>query len=470
MNSPTTPVSPTPSQGPRPRRRSIFGGLFFIVVGVFFLMANLRADIRVWDWFATYWPALLILWGFAKLIDYFAARSSGEAPPRTFSGGEIFLLILLILFGGAVSGAIEVNRRNPELVEIFGPWGGDWWGEEFTFSEEVKAAEPVKAGAMVRVTNYRGDVSIHPEDIPEIRVVVKKAVRAMNDAEADRIAKSTTVQVISVPSGYEVKPERKDEGYRRVRINMEVHVPRQVSVEVSTDRGGVQVVGVTGNVTANANRGDIEIRSVSGEVRADLRGGNVRIQDIKGQVRIGGRGSEIEVADVTGETVIQGEFYGPIRASKVGKEVHFVSQRSDLTISQLPGRMEMGSGQLEIYDTPGNVICVTRNKDIVLENVGGRIRIENHRGNIEARLRAAPKEEIDISNESGRVELVLPANASFEITATSRQGEVDSDFTGPDLKSTSDRRTSTLQGTVGTKGPRIQLKTTYGGVRIRKAG
>jgi DUF4097 and DUF4098 domain-containing protein YvlB len=442
----------------------------FIVVGALLLMANLRADVRVWQWIAMYWPALLILWGLAKLIDYFAARSSGEAPPRTFSGGEIFLVILLIGFGAAVSGAIEVNRQNPELVEIFGPWGEDWWGEEFTFNEEVKAPEPVKAGAVVRVTNYRGDVSIHPEDTPEVRVVVKKIVRAMNDAEANRIAKSTTVQVISVPSGYEVKPERKDEAYKRVRIDMEVHVPKQVSVEVSTDRGGVQVTGVTGNVTATTYRGDIEIRSVGGEVRAELKGGNIRIQDIKGPVRISGRGSEIEVADVAGEAVIQGEFYGPIRARNVSKEVHFLSQRSDVTISQLPGRMEVGSGQLEIYDTPGNVACITRNKDIVLENVGGRIRIENRRGNVEARLRASPKEEIDISNESGRIELALPANAGFEITATSRQGEVESDFQGPELKSTQDGKTSTLQGTVGNKGPRIQLKTTYGGVRIRKIG
>jgi hypothetical protein len=462
MNSPATPVGAAP--GPKARRRSIFGGLFFIVVGILLLMGTLRADIRVWDLIGRYWPMLLILWGVAKLIDYFAARSSGEAPPRTFSGGEIFLVILLIGFGATVNGIIKFGENNPFWEDA------DWWGEPFTFSEEVKSSEPVKAGSVVRVTNYRGEVSIVPEDTAEVRVVVKKTVRAMNDADAEGFAKSTVVQVISVPSGFEVKPEIKHEHYRRVRLDMEIHVPRQVSVEVSTDRGGVQVNGIAGSVTANTVRGDVEIRSVGGEVRADLKGGNVRIQDVKGRVQISGRGSEVEVADVAGEAVIQGEFYGPIRAKNVSKEVHFLSQRSDVTISQLPGRMEIGSGQLEVYDTPGNITCTTRNKDIVLENVAGRIRIENRRGNIEARLREAPTEEIEIANESGRVELSLPAKSTFEITATSRQGEVETDFEGLQSKTSRDDRTTSVEGKVGAKGPRIQLKTTYGGVHIRKAG
>jgi hypothetical protein len=462
MSETSTPVT----AGPRPRRRSIFGGVLFIVVGIILLMATMRPDIDAWRWFGDYWPVILILWGLAKMFDYAISRRTGEAVPRALSGGEIFLLILVIGFGAAVSAGRTVIHDNPELGEVFGPW----WGEDFTFSEEVAAGMPVKPGSLVKINNYRGNVEIHAEETGEIRVVSKKSLRASNDAEANRIARDISVTVREVPGGIEVRPELKDEGYRRVRVDMEIHVPKSVNIEAETDRGGISVAGITGKLRLNSARGDVEVRDAGSEVSVDLKGGDVRIQGVQGAVRISGRGSEIEVADVTGDAVIQGEFYGPIRTKNVAKEVRFVSQRTDLTISNLPGRMEMGGGDLEIYDTPGSVTVTTRNKDIVFENVGGRISVENRRGNVEVRMRQAPKEELSITNESGTVELGLPESSTFELTATSRQGDVESDFQGPDLKSSRDDRTNTLQGRVGSRGPRIQLKTTYGSVRIRKIG
>jgi len=468
MSEPSTPVTPATEVPPtvRPRRRSIFGGVLFIVLGIVLLTATLRPDIDAWSWFGDYWPVILILWGLAKLFDYAISRRTGEAAPRALSAGEIFLLILVIGFGAAVSAGRTVIRENPELGEVFGPW----WGEDYSFSEEVAAGMAVKPGSLVRVNNYRGNVEIHAEETGEIRVLAKKSVRAANDTEANRLAREVTITVREVPGGIEVRPEFKDEGHRRVRMDIEIHVPKSVSIEAETDRGGITATGIAGRLRLSSSRGDVEVRDAGNEVSVELKGGDVRIQGVQGSVRINGRGSEIDVADVTGDATIQGEFYGPIRTKNIAKEVHFLSQRTDLTISQLPGRMEMGGGDLEIYDTPGNVILTTRNKDIVFENVGGRITVDSRRGNVEVRLRQAPKEEVNISNESGSVELGLPENSSFELSATSRQGEVESDFEGPELKTTRDEHTSTLQGRVGSRGPRIQLKTTYGSVRIRKIG
>jgi hypothetical protein len=39
----------------------------------------------------------------------------------------------------------------------------------------------------------------------------------------------------------------------------------------------------------------------------------------------------------------------------VAKGVRYVSHRTDLTVTQLGGHMEVGSGNIEIVDAPGNV-------------------------------------------------------------------------------------------------------------------
>ncbi|MGB8591820.1 MAG: DUF5668 domain-containing protein, partial [Candidatus Acidiferrales bacterium] len=69
-------------------RRSIFGGVLLILLGVLFLLHRHYPELGIGHLFRVYWPVLLIVWGLAKLIDNFAARGSGEARPPLMSGGE----------------------------------------------------------------------------------------------------------------------------------------------------------------------------------------------------------------------------------------------------------------------------------------------------------------------------------------------------------------------------------------------
>src|SRR5207247_326866 len=82
----------------------------------------------------------------------------------------------------------------------------------------------------------------------------------------------------------------------------------------------------------------------------------------------------------SGGLTIDGEFYGPIRADKIAKGVRFISQRTDLTLTQLTGHMEAGSGNLEIADAPGNLSLRTNSYDVTIENAGGKVKVDNRNG------------------------------------------------------------------------------------------
>jgi hypothetical protein len=102
-----------------------------------------------------------------------------------------------------------------------------------------------------------------------------------------------------------------------------------------------------------------------------------------------------------------------------------------------------------------------------MDDVAGRIQVENRNGRIAVRLPRAPSDEISLSNERGGVELTLPANSAFELTAdTARGGSIDSDF--PGLTASGRERERHLEGRVGSGGPRIRLRTTYDDIRLRK--
>jgi len=449
------------SNGPR-RPASIFSGFVLLLFGVLFLLRNVRGDLGIGHIFATWWPLLLILWGLVKLYERMAAQRQGTTAPRTISAGEVFLVLGLL----SLVGLIVLKEKVPGIVvndeELHGILGN-----RYTFDVNVPPkAVPPNARIAVRAT--RGDITIRAEDTAEVRVTATKRVNAWSESEAEHLAAPVTVVIEQTADGFDVHPQGVESESGRVGMDIEVRVPMKAVVSARNQRGDIQVTGVAGSVTVNNQRGDVEIRD-SADVSVDMNRGDLKVSDTKGNVRISGRGGEVEVLNATGSMTLNGEFFGPIRAEKISKGVRFVSQRTDLTVSQLSGRLETASGNLELVDAPGNVTLRTHSKDISMENVGGKVQIENRGGNIELRFSQQPKDDISVTNENAGLTLTLPSSANFELLADSHSGEIDSEFSGGGLKhAEDDKGNSHLEGKVGVRGPRITLKTTYGPITIRK--
>jgi hypothetical protein len=69
-------------------RRSYFvGPLVLIAIGVLFLAKNLLPDLHIAELFSTYWPALLIVVGVAKLIERIGW--TGGPLPRPGQGNSL---------------------------------------------------------------------------------------------------------------------------------------------------------------------------------------------------------------------------------------------------------------------------------------------------------------------------------------------------------------------------------------------
>jgi len=446
------------------RRRSIFSGLLLVVVGVLFLYHNFQGGFEIWRVIERWWPVVLILWGLAKLYDYWAAKNAGEAPPRTMTGGEILLVIFLFILAGIAGGREWVDRHGHDYdIEV--PWA-----RRYTFSEEVPA-KAVKANAEIRVHTDRGDITVMPEEIAEVKVSVQKTATGTDESEARKRAETVRVVVVEVDGGYEIRPEVDSGNQRGVRVNLVVHVPKQASVKAKAERGGINIGGVTGPVRVENQRGDVNVHEVTGDVTVEIQSGDVSVRNAKGNVAISGRGGEVAVSDVAGQAVINGEYGGPISVSNAAKGARFLSRRTDLTISQLSGRFETGSGRLEITDAPGNVELETSSFDIVLEKVSGRVRVKNRHGNIDARFGQAPKEDIELTTERGSIDLSLARKSSFEVSAEARRGdiEVDKEFEGLQSPEPDRRGDSKLTAKVGQRGPQVTLRTSYGSIHLRKS-
>jgi DUF4097 and DUF4098 domain-containing protein YvlB len=447
---------------PGPRRYSLFTGLLLILLGALFLVNNLmpgRMELgRLWR----YWPVLLILLGIAKLLDRLLARRTGQAPPRALTGGEIFLLLLVIGGSAVAIGVVSFAHRHPNLGITTG-----LWGHPFTFSEELPSQE-LKPAATVALSTLRGDVAVRSGQDSRMRLIVTKKVASSNWNRASELAKKIQVKVEQTPQGYEVSPQA-DAEKKNVQVSLEAYLPATTNLSVTTDAGDVRIEGLTGTISATSARGDVQTRNAGGDVTVQLGHGDARIAGVNGNVHLTGRGDVVELGEIKGAVLIEGEFFGPVRIHEISRSVRYTSNRTELTVGRLPGRLEMDAGTLTISDTPADVQLTTRDRDIEVENVTGQIKIENRNGQVEVRFSRPPRADVTISNESGDVNLVLPRDTNAQISAVSRSGSVESDFEAPSLKRIEQGGSTQLNGALGAGGPKISITTTYGAIHLQKA-
>jgi hypothetical protein len=438
----------------RPRGSSIFSGLLLIFIGVLLLMHNYRG-FELGRVLMHWWPLLLIFWGGLKLYERMSSRNDDGGGSR-ITPGEVFLVLGLLALVGVVVAVEGVKEHFP-----------DWASGDTTAVDLDVNPKPVPANARITIRGFRGDISVRSSDEPEIRVNGKKNVRSWNQSDAQHVAERVGVEIVANGDGFEVQPT--SGGDSRVSVDMDVVVPSKAAVTIRNEKGDISVADLGTSVNINSGSGDIDIRNTNGDVNIDMRRGDAKISGTKGDVKISGTGESIDVVNAAGNFTINGEFVGPIRAEKVAKGVRFVSHRTDLTLTQLSGHMEAGSGNLEVVDAPGNLNVRTHEEEITVENAGGKIKIENRNGNIEVRFSSPPKEDIDIVNASAGITLGLPESSSFQIVADCHSGDIDSEFESDSLKKTTASGDSHLEGKYGNgRGPKITLKTSYGSISIHK--
>jgi Putative adhesin len=442
------------------RGSSFFPGLLLLFVGLLLLLHNYRG-VSIGEVIGHWWPLILIFWGGIKLYERMAASRAGDPGAAKITGGEVFLVLGLLSLLGIVV-AVDYARENvPGHIRE--------WGNSFDFDLDV-APKEVPGDARIAIHNGRGNISVRPSDEAQIRVSGKKNAKAWNENDAQQAADRVGVEIVKNGDGYEIHPSGVSSGDSRISFDLDVAVPKRAALTIRNEKGDITVADMAKAISVTNGVGNIEIRDTGGDVDIETRKSDIKVSDTRGSIKISGHGGEINVSGATGGLTIDGEFYGAIRADKVAKGVRFVSHRTDLTLTQLAGHMEVSPGHLEIYDAPGSVTVRTQD-DITLENTGGKVKIDNRRGNVEVRFSAAPKDDIEVANASAGITLSLPESSSFEIVADCHSGDIDSEFQADSLKLTSGNKSgdSHLEGKYGSgRGPKIILKTSYGSISIRK--
>jgi hypothetical protein len=135
-----------------------------------------------------------------------------------------------------------------------------------------------------------------------------------------------------------------------------------------------------------------------------------------------------------------------------------------MELARLDGEMSMDLGDLRLTRASGPFRIDTQNKDIQLENVSGDVKVNTRNGEVVVSP-AAPFGDVTVNTKNGSIRVGVPTAANYQVQATSRKGEAETDF---ELNKQEENNDARISGTIGKGGPRLELDTEHGTIEIRK--
>jgi DUF4097 and DUF4098 domain-containing protein YvlB len=444
------------------RPRSITGPFLLILIGVFFLLVNIRPDLMQFSRIADYWPFLLIAAGVVGLIEVLFYVSRGTVPaPRVLGGGLIFWVVVICFFF-----AIFGRNRDFQFAN-FNTDGVGFFGTDFDY--DVNVAEPADGVTRIVLDNLRGDISVKGGDAATVQVTGRQSVRAFNRNAADRAKSNANIHLERNGDELVVRADDYRGGPRLIRISddLDITVPRGVTVESRGRSGDLTVDDVDGAVDVSGGRGDVRLNHIGKDVRIDsARGGDIHAVDLKGSLDLGGRGSDVQLESVAGPVTIKGEFSGTLEFRGLARPLEFTSSRTEFRAEAIPGEITMDLGDLKMTNVSGPVRFQSPTRDIHATDVTDMLDLKVERGDIGVTATHAPLPKMDIHTHNGDIDLTLPEQAGFQIDGSTSQGDISSGF-GSGLRIDSSGRSATIRGQNGA-GPQITVNTDRGTVSVKK--
>src|SRR6185437_376877 len=396
-----------------------------------------------------------------KLLEHAWARQHGEPTPR-LGGGGIVLLVFVIIFGTAATRTADWNWRG--IGTEIGADDSDWdniFENRYDFTDNF--VQPLAGGSEIKILSAQGDVTVTASDDDQVHAVVHKSVHTDSQESANRLDDSTRPKFIQQGNVWLLDLTSGD--FEKARFDLDLQLPKQIALSMSTRRGNLSVSQREGNVDLSTDRGNLSAENVKGITSLHLRHGSVSVKNIAGNVQVDGEVEDGSVSDVTGTLEFDAGYNGNVQLSNIGQSLHFKSVRTDFRLAKLDGEISMGHGDIRATALDGPVKLDTRSNEVHFDEVSGPVEVQNRNGLVSIRPKT-PLGNIDVNNERGGIEIEMTPEIGFRLDAESKDGTIDvNDFS---VSVDNRQRDATARATIGKGGPDIRLRTDRGTIQIRK--
>ncbi len=181
--------------------------------------------------------------------------------------------------------------------------------------------------------------------------------------------------------------------WKNAGISLTILVPGEMSCDVSSSGGGLEISGVTGTHDFSSSGGGVQLENITGATKARSSGGGVKATNLNGDIDLSSSGGGVKIEDS----------HGNISASSSGGGVQLTNIQGDMVEAGSSGggvsfTGEAGYLKARSSGGPVHVNISKLSKELYLESSGG---------GVDAVIQNGDKLGLDLDLSSSRVNIEL---------------------------------------------------------------
>ena len=317
-----------------------------------------------------------------------------------------------------------------------GIWTNAWGAVASALEDSINRSFQVHPGGRLTVDADLGSIQVKAGDSNRVDVEVIRRVDTRDQADADSILRELDLQFSQNGNDVRVsaKLPRGSRWWNRERQHLQltfiISVPHAYNLDLSTSGGSISVDDLQGEVRSRTSGGSLHFGRIQGPVYGRTSGGSIQLEGSSGIADVETSGGSIRIGDVEGE----------VRANTSGGSIHIAKAK-------------------------GNVNAETSGGGIDVQEVMGDIQASTSGGGVSATITQQPRGNCRLATSGGSVNVRLADNIAVDLDAEASGGGVSVDFPVT-IRGEIDKHS--LRAPINGGGPKLVLRTSGGGVHVRR--
>jgi DUF4097 and DUF4098 domain-containing protein YvlB len=172
------------------------------------------------------------------------------------------------------------------------------WSETAKVDERIEVDAP--QGRIVTLHNPNGRTQVVGEDRETLSIEVSKSARAENDTAALQLLNDIKVSTHDSSEGMHIDVDVPQKWNRHGNVDLQVRVPRDLEIRVSSANGKLCLRGLRCDVQAHSSNGSIRIADVIGDIDVSTANAKVSCSCTTGRLVARSSNGKIEVGEHSG--------------------------------------------------------------------------------------------------------------------------------------------------------------------------
>ncbi len=295
-----------------------------------------------------------------------------------------------------------------------------------SFSRTLNVTGPIR----LEVTNAAGNIVINGSTDGKVRI--KADIRASGfsfvnpQKRIDELVASPPVE----QRGNAIRIGKDLAHLHHLTVSYTIEVPRETEVSTTV---------VSGSQTIRGVRGPVKVVTVSGSIHVEQIDHYAQLSTVSGSIDANNMGDDVRASSASGSVTV----------SNVKGDVNINVLSGATQVAKLGGRVEAttGSGSIEIQGAKS---------DVKIRAASGRVIVQGDPGT---------NSYWNLNTVSGPVQLSVPQNANFHLSAEAVSGEIRADI--PIV--IEEQGKHSLRARMGDGGGRVEVRTVSGEIHLTRA-